>query len=42
LLFERKDTYARADKAARAAHATSERDAMDRRLDGESEEESES
>ena len=42
LLFEKKDTYARADKAAREAHATSERDAMDRRLDGESEEESES
>ena len=42
VLFEKKDTYERADKAARAAHTTSERDAMDRRLDGESEEENES
>lgn len=37
--FEKKDNYARADKAARAARVVSERDAMDRRLDGESEEE---
>ncbi len=37
VLFEKKDTYERADTAARAAHAVDERDAMDRRLDGESE-----
>jgi antitoxin (DNA-binding transcriptional repressor) of toxin-antitoxin stability system len=37
--FEKKDNYGRADKAARAARAVAERDAMDRRLDGESEEE---
>jgi hypothetical protein len=39
VLFEKKDTYERAVTAARAAHALDERDAMDRRLDGESEEE---
>lgn len=37
VLFEKKDTYERAVTSASAARAVDERDAMDRRLDGESE-----